>query len=140
MRATSTNRAIWLLNYHQTVARTFSSQGRSNVQLDYSFAGHAGDLGISYLIRPKELPARMSFTLWCVAFQFFIMGLTGVAVIHTHLGNAPARRMHLRDIGLVSAAAGFVRLGYMGWGCSSGRKPNSDSGLKRAKRERSEIK
>ena len=43
-------------------------------------------LGISYLIRPKELPARISFTLWCVAVQFFIIGLTGVAVIHTHLG------------------------------------------------------
>ena len=43
-------------------------------------------LGISYLIRPKELPARISFTLWCVAVQFFIIGLTGVAVLHTHLG------------------------------------------------------
>ena len=43
-------------------------------------------LGISYLIRPKELPAKISFTLWCVANQFFIIGLTGVAVLHTHLG------------------------------------------------------
>jgi len=43
-------------------------------------------LGISYLIRPRELPARISFTLWCVAVQFFIIGLTGVAVIHTRFG------------------------------------------------------
>ena len=43
-------------------------------------------LSISYPIRPKELPTEITFTLWCVAIRFFIIRLTGVAVIHTHLG------------------------------------------------------
>ena len=43
-------------------------------------------LGLSYLARPKSLPTKISFTAWCVSLQFFIIGMLGVGLIHTHLG------------------------------------------------------
>ena len=43
-------------------------------------------LGLSYLARPKSSPAKLSFTAWCVSLQFFIIGMLGVGLIHTHLG------------------------------------------------------
>ena len=42
-------------------------------------------LGLSYLARPKSSPAKLSFTAWCVSLQFFIIGMLGVGLIHTHL-------------------------------------------------------
>ena len=43
-------------------------------------------LGLSYLARPKTTPVKISFTAWCVSLQFFIIGMLGVGLIHTHLG------------------------------------------------------
>ena len=43
-------------------------------------------LGLSYLARPKTSPVKISFTAWCVSLQFFIIGMLGVGLIHTHLG------------------------------------------------------
>jgi hypothetical protein len=43
-------------------------------------------LGLSYLAKPKSLPTKISFTAWCVSLQFFIIGMLGVGLIHTHLG------------------------------------------------------
>ena len=42
-------------------------------------------LGLSYLARPKTSPVKISFTAWCVSLQFFIIGMLGVGLIHTHL-------------------------------------------------------
>ena len=43
-------------------------------------------LGLSYLIRPRKKPAKITFTAWCVSLQFFIIGMLGVGLMHTHLG------------------------------------------------------
>ena len=43
-------------------------------------------LGLSFLARPKTSPATIGFTTWCVSLQFFIIGMLGVGLIHTHLG------------------------------------------------------
>ncbi len=45
-------------------------------------------LGVSYFIRPRKSPAKITFTAWCVSLQFFIIGMLGVGLIHTHL-NCP---------------------------------------------------
>ena len=41
-------------------------------------------LGLSYLPRAKTQPARVSFIAWCISLQFFIIGMLGVGLIHTH--------------------------------------------------------
>ena len=43
-------------------------------------------LGLSYLARLKSSPAKIGFTAWCVSLQFFLIGMLGTGLIHTHLG------------------------------------------------------
>ena len=43
-------------------------------------------LGLSYLARLKTSPAKIGFTAWCVSLQFFLIGMLGTGLIHTHLG------------------------------------------------------
>lgn len=45
-------------------------------------------LSLSYLARPKTSSSTIGFIAWCVSLQFFIIGMLGVGLIHTHL-NCP---------------------------------------------------